>query len=206
MLRRVRFLAALAAAVVLGVAGASTVMGAVAPAPSPGPADLEPDGSGATVAATASDPVASRGGAQAPRWAVRVYRSESGLTCPDANRTVGGAFGRVDGDGAFHALPLEASGECVALTAANPYELVVRHYPADDQRGARAVAFGVVTGAVSSIAMSADGTVSDVPIDGGAYVAAMADEDAATTTMTFTLTDGSRETHALRSDPAVSGP
>lgn len=206
MLRRAKLLVALAAAVVLGVAGASTVMGAIEPAAPQGPAALEPDGSGAAIAVTASDPVASRGGTATPRWAVRVYRSQTGLTCPDANRTVGGDFGRVDGDGSFHPLALDASGECVALTAAQPYELVVRHFPADDERGARAVVFGVASDGVTSIAMTVDGTARAVPVDGGAYVAAIADDDAAGTSVTFTLADGRTETHALRSDPAVTGP
>jgi hypothetical protein len=207
VLRRLTFLVALLVAVVAGVAGASAVLGSTGTDTPPGPATLEPDGSGAAIAVTASDPVASRDGTAAPRWAVRVYRSQTGLTCPDANRTVGGDYGRVDGDGSFHPLALDASGDCAQLTAAAPYELVVRHFGADGQRGARAVVFGVVTGAVTSIALDDDGATRDVPIAGGAYVAAIADEDADATRVTFTLAGGTVQTHALRSDPAVvTGP
>jgi hypothetical protein len=120
MLRRLKFLVALVAAIVLGVGGASAVMATTDPATPAGPADLVPDDSGAVIAATAADPEAGRGDAAVPRWAVRVYRSESGLTCPDVNRTVGGDWGRVDGDGSFHPLALEASGECVPLSADHP--------------------------------------------------------------------------------------
>lgn len=208
MIRRLRFLVALVAATVIGVAGASAVMGATQPVEPSGPADLVPDGTGSTIATTAADPdaAAARGGATVPRWAVRVYRSESGLTCPDVNRTVGGDWGRVDGDGSFHPLALDASGECVALSAEHPYELVVRHLPANDERGARAVAFGVAASGVTSITLTTDGTAQDVPIDNGAFVAAIAEDDADATTVAFTLTGGAVETHALRSDPTLAQP
>jgi hypothetical protein len=209
VLKRLRFLIALLAAIVAGVMGASAVMGATEPPAPVGPADLVPDGSGATIAATAADPDAgaARGAtAAAPRWAVRVYRSESGLTCPDVNRVVGGDWGRVDGDGSFHPLALDASGECVALTAEHPYELVVRHLPANDERGARAIVFGVATASVTAITLTIDGAARDVPVDDGAFVAALAEEDASATTVQFALTGGAQETHALRSDPAIGQP
>jgi hypothetical protein len=206
MVRRLKFLMALVAAIVIGVSGASAVMGATEPAQPTGPADLVPDGTGATIAATAADPDGAARGATVPRWAVRVYRSESGLTCPDVNRTVGGDWGRVDGDGSFHPLALEASGECVALSADHPYELVVRHLPANDDRGARAVVYGVAAAGVASITMTTDGAARDVPIEHGAFVAAIDEDEAGATSVAFTLTGGALETHALRSDPALGGP
>jgi hypothetical protein len=134
---------------------------------------------------------------------VRVYRSQSGSQCPDANRTVGGDYGRVDGDGTFHPLALDASGDCADLTAADPYEVVVRHFAADAERGARAIVFGVAGSGVSSISMTIDGTTRDVPVTNGAYIAALTDDEAGETSMTFTLADGTRQTRALRSDPMV---
>jgi hypothetical protein len=207
MLRRVKFFVALLVAVVAGVAGASAVMGSTDPDPAGADAAaLEPDGTGAAIVATAADPDAARGGTPAPRWAVRVYRSQNGAACPDANRTVGGDFGRVDGDGSFHPLALGATGECAELSADHPYELVVRHFPADDRRAARAVVFGVVSTAVSAITLTVDGTAQSVPIANGAYLAAIADEDAATTSVTFALANGTRQVQALRSDPVVTEP
>jgi hypothetical protein len=203
-----RFLMALVAAVVLGIGGASAVMGATEPTATAGPADLEPDGTGAAIAATGADPDAgSAKGATPARWAVRVYRSQSGLTCPEVNRTVGGDFGRVDGDGSFHPLPLDAAGECVALSASQPYELAVRHLPANDERGARAIVFGVATAAVTGITLTVDGTAQSLPVVGGAFVAALDEADAASTTVAFALADGTRQTHALHADPAIgNGP
>jgi hypothetical protein len=203
MLRRAKFLVALLAAIVAGVAGASAVMGSTDPAPGTDAAALQPDGTGAAIATTAPDPDVPRGGAAPPRWAVRVYRSRTGAACPDANRTVGGDFGRVDGDGSFHPLALGATGDCAELSADHPYELVVRHFPADDQRGARAVVFGVVSSAVSAVALTVDGAERDVPIANGAYLAALADEDAAATSVTFTLANGTQQVQALRSDARV---
>jgi hypothetical protein len=204
MLRRMKFLVAFVAAILLGVAFASAVMGTTTPDTPPGPAALEPDGSGATIAATASDPDAGQARSASPaRWAVRVYRSETGATCPDVNRTVGGDFGRVDGDGSFHPLALDAAGSCVDLTAAHPYELVVRHLPANDERGARAIVFGVATSGVASITLTVDGAARDVAIDHGAFVAPLDEADIAATAATFTLADGTQETHALRADPAI---
>lgn len=208
MLRRVKFLMALIAAVVVGVAGASAVLGSTTPDPGADAAALEPDGTGAAIVTTAADPDAgaARGAATPPRWAVRVYRSQSGASCPEANRTVGGDFGRVDGDGSFVPLPLGATGECADLSADHPYELVVRHFPANDERGARAIVFGVVSSAVSSITMTVDGTAQSVPIANGAYLGAIADEDAAATSVTFTLANGTQQVQALRSDPIVTEP
>lgn len=203
MARRLRFLMALVAAVVIGVGGASAVMATVEPPPAEGPADLVPDGTGAVIATTGADPDAARGGTT-PLWAVRVYRSQTGLTCPDVNRVVDGAFGRVDGDGTFVPLPLDASGACAELTAAHPYSLLVRHFPANDERGARAVVFGSASADVSAITMTTDGTAQDVPVEGGAFVAALDEDDADMTTVAFTLPGGTQETHALQSDPSIA--
>jgi hypothetical protein len=82
----------------------------------------------------------------------------------------------------------------------------VRHLPADDERGARAVIYGVATTAVESITLTTDGTARDVPVDNGAFVAAIGEDDAGATSVAFTLTGGVQEAHALRSDPALERP
>jgi hypothetical protein len=205
MLRRMKFLMALVVAIVAGVAGASVVMGSTDPSVPPGPAALQPDGTGAVLAATASDPDggAARGATPA-RWAVRVYRSETGATCPDVNRTVGGDFGRVDGDGSFHPLALDSAGACVDLTAQNPYELVLRHMPATGERGARAIVFGVATAGVASITLTVDGAVQDVPVANGAFVAPLTEDEVGEAAVTVTLADGTQETHALHADASTA--
>jgi hypothetical protein len=190
MLRRMKFLMALVVAIVAGVAGASVVMGSTDPSVPPGPAALQPDGTAR--------------GATPARWAVRVYRSETGATCPDVNRTVGGEFGRVDGDGSFHPLALDSAGACVDLTAQNPYELVLRHMPATGERGARAIVFGVATAGVTSIALTVDGAVQDVPVANGAFVAPLTEDEVGEASVTVTLADGTQETHALHADASTA--
>src|SRR6201999_1657172 len=101
--------------------------------------DPDADAAPAPDGARGSRPAAATATADSD-WAVRVYRSEAGYTCPEAGREVDGDFGRVDGDGSFHPLALAASGQCVDLSK-DQYSLDVDHYPADDQRGARAVVY-----------------------------------------------------------------
>jgi hypothetical protein len=190
-MRALRFALALVAAVAVGIAGASAVVGSTGPDAGIGPEELQPDGTGAVIAATTVDPAAgqARGTGSTPVWAVRVYRSESGLTCPDANRSEDGDFGRVDGDGSFVPLPLVASGSCSDLST-TPYSLVVRHFPANDDRGARAVVFGVATDGVRSITLSVDGDEQALDLSNGAYVAALPEDDLAATSVDIALDDG----------------
>jgi hypothetical protein len=198
-MRALRFTLALAIAVIAGVAGASAVIGSPSTDPGDTAAAFRPDGSGAAIAATAADPAAgqSRGGAATPAWAVRVYRSETGLTCPEPGRTEDGDFGRIDGDGSFHPLALAGGGECTDLTAA-PYGLATAHFAADDQRGARAIVFGVVGPDVTGVTVTVGDDARALDIANGAFIAGLTEDDAADGRVTFTLSGGRTEVHALR--------
>ncbi|WCB92523.1 hypothetical protein DSM104299_01219 [Baekduia alba] len=204
-MRALRFTIALVLAIVVGIAGASAVIGSPGPTSEMGPEAVQPDGTGAAIAATAADPAAAhaRSAAVAPSWAVRVYRSQAGYTCPDAGRSLDGDFGRVDGDGSFHPLALGASGNCIDLTE-DQYSIDVSHYPANEERGARAVVFGVVTPAVRSVAVTVDGTRTDLEIADGAFVTALDDADAGSTQVDVTLADGTTKTQALRPSTLVA--
>jgi hypothetical protein len=199
-MRPLRLTLALLAAVLAGVAGASAVLGSPAAGPQPAPARLQPDGSGAALPATAADPA----GAPEPRWAVRVYRSEDGLSCPEAGRTVGGDFGRVDREGAFHPTRLEAAGSC-ADPAAAPYTVVVNHYAADGRRGARAVVFGLASARVQAITVTPPGgRAVPAAVTHGGYVLALPEDQAGGAQVAFALDDGTTKTITLQ--PAATLP
>src|SRR5215218_1371214 len=93
-------------AAIAGVASASALTSSSGNDTLNGPELVQPDGTGASVPVTTTDP---DGGVA---WAVRVYRSQAGLTCPEAGRTKDGNFGQVYSDGEFHVLDIEAAGSC----------------------------------------------------------------------------------------------
>jgi hypothetical protein len=199
-MRALRFTLALGLAVAAGIAGASAVIGNTNATVETGPEASTPDGSGAAIAATAPDPGAGRArsatiGATTP-WAVRVYRSQAGYTCPEPGRAQGGDFGRVDDDGSFHPLAVAGGGSCVDLTK-DQYSLSVAHFPADDERGARAVVFGAVAPGVRSVAVTTDGARTMLDIANGAYVTALEDADAGGSQVAITLADGTTKTVTL---------
>lgn len=153
---------------------------------------VQPDGSGASIPATAPDPGRSRF-----RLAVRVYRSKTGLTCPEAARTDGSNFGQLDGSGRFQPLGIEAAGACTDLSKQPLTAIVDRHAAVGDEP-AYALVYGVVTDEVKSLTITlADGEARPVTIANGAYIVPTTDEDLLGSRLDWTMADGSRGTRAL---------
>lgn len=178
-------------AVVAGVASASALTSSSGNDTLNGPELVQPDGSGASVPVTAADP---DGGVA---WAVRVYRSQAGLTCPEAGRTKDGNFGQVYGDGEFHVLDIEAAGSCADLAKA-PMSLAVNHYPPNGKLPARAVIFGVVTPKVTGITLSSAAGSRAVAIKGDAFIVVTREDALLGTSLDAALSDGSTKSYALR--------
>jgi hypothetical protein len=192
MRRRLAFLIALVAAIAAGVATASAITAQMSPDAAVGPVDVRPDGSGARVPVTAADPDGR------PSFAVRVYRSAGGLTCPEVGRMKDGAFGRVDAGGEFRAEGADPGGSCADL-GAEPVGFAINHYPSRDGTApARAVVFGVVTDEVVSIAVSG----RKVRIAGGAFLAVVRDDTLDGTTLDVTLADGTTKSYPLQASHA----
>lgn len=201
-MRRLGMLLAVGLAVVAGVASASAVVGGDA-ATSAGPDALVPDGRGASLPVTAADP-----DGRAP-WAVRVYTSKTGLACAEAGRSVEGRFGRVDRDGTFVPLSLEAAGSCVDL-ADEPLSLTIQHYPAQGKLAARAVLYGVVSGKEVVAVSGRFGAVRrSVPVVNDAYILVLREDQLADAELAATLADGSTKSYKLHqvlappTEPAV---
>ncbi len=199
-MRRVGLGLATLLAVVAGVASASALTSSGGNDTPLGPEAVQPDGRGASVPVTTADP---DGGVA---WAVRVYRSQAGLTCPEAGRTKDGNFGQVYGDGKFHVLDIEAAGSCADLVKA-PMSLAINHYPASGELPARAVIFGVVTPKVTGITLAGATGSRPLAIKGDAFIAVTREDALQGTTLAATLTDGSTKSYALRpSEFPVTGP
>ncbi|HWI74729.1 MAG TPA: hypothetical protein VNT55_22400, partial [Baekduia sp.] len=133
---------------------------------------------------------------------VRVYRSKTGLTCPEAGRTKDGNFGQVDSDGDFRSLDIQAAGSCADLSDA-PLSLAVNHYPAQGKIPARAVLFGVTTAQVTGLRLTpADGLGRAVRIDRNAFIAVVREEALQGATLDATLADGTTKSYALRPSDA----
>jgi hypothetical protein len=186
-------------AVAAGVASASALTSSGGNDTPLGPESVQPDGRGASVPVTAADP---DGGVA---WAVRVYRSQAGLTCPEAGRTKDGNFGQVYSDGDFHVLDIEAAGSCADLAKA-PMSLAVNHYPPSGKLPARAVIFGVVTPKVVSITLSSAAGSRAVAIKGDAFIVVTREDALQGTSLDATLSDGSTKSYTLRPSefPATS--
>jgi hypothetical protein len=178
-------------AVAAGVTSASALTSSSGNDTPLGPEAVQPDGSGASVPVTTADP---DGGVA---WAVRVYRSQAGLTCPEAGRTKDGKFGQVYSDGDFHVLDLEAAGSCADLAKA-PMSLAVNHYPATDRLPARAVIFGVVTPKITAITLAGAVGSRALTIKGDAFIAVTREDALQGTSLNATLSDGSTKSYALR--------
>ncbi|MET0603988.1 MAG: hypothetical protein ABW167_18535 [Baekduia sp.] len=199
-MRRLGLGLAILLAVVAGVASASALTSSGGNDTPLGPEAVQPDGRGASVPVTTADP---DGGVA---WAVRVYRSQAGLTCPEAGRTKDGNFGQVYSDGEFHVLDIEAAGSCADLAKA-PMSLAVNHYPASGERPARAVIFGVVTPKVTAITLAGATGSRPLAIKGDAFIAVTREDALQGTTLAATLADGSTKSYALRpSEFPVTGP
>lgn len=196
MRRRLGLVLALVIAVIAGVASASALTGGQGADTLQGPDAVQPDGSGASMPATTADPDGRAA------YAVRVYRSRTGLTCPEAGRTKDGNFGQVDGDGDFHSLDIQAAGSCADLNDA-PMSLAVNHYPAQGKIPSRAVLFGVTTAKVTGLRLTLPAGISrPVRIDGSAFIAVVREEALEGATLDATLSDGSTKSYALRPSDA----
>jgi hypothetical protein len=196
MRRRLALALALALAVIAGVASASALTGGQGADTLGGPEAVQPDGSGASLPATVADPDGRAA------YAVRVYRSKTGLTCPEAGRTKDGNFGQVDGDGGFRSLDIQAAGSCADLSDA-PMSLSVNHYPALGRFPARAVLFGVTTAKVTGLRLTlAGGLARPVRIDRNAFIAVIREEALQGATLDATLADGTSKSYALRPSEA----
>jgi hypothetical protein len=91
-----------------------------------------------------------------PEWKVRLSDSTTGGECAEPGRAIGGRFGSIDRDGAFHDLPLDQGGTCGDLSK-EPVILAVNAYPAGDHRPARTVLFGVASSDVAGISVAQPG-------------------------------------------------
>ena len=203
MRRRLAFALATVLAVVAGVASASALT-ATSGSDTPGGAEaVQPDGRGAVVPVTVTDPDGRAG------WAVRVYRSQAGLTCPEAGRTKDGNFGQVDDSGEFRSLDIEAAGSCADLSKA-PMSLAVNHYPAGGKRPARAVIFGVATPKITALKLNLADASRAVTITGNAFLAVTREDALTGASLVATLADGTTTSYALRPmdvpAAALSGP
>jgi hypothetical protein len=178
-------------AVAAGVASASALTSSSGNDTPLGPEAVQPDGRGASLPVTVADP---DGGVA---WAVRVYRSQAGLTCPEAGRTKDGNFGQVYSDGDFHVLDIEAAGSCADLAKA-PMSLAVNHYPPSGKLPARAVIFGVVTPKITGITLSSAAGSRTVTIKSDAFIVVTLEDALQGTSLDATLSDGSTKSYALR--------
>jgi hypothetical protein len=195
MRRRLGVALALILAVIAGVASASAITGGQGTDTPQGPEAVQPDGSGASLPTTATDPDGRAA------WAVRVYRSKAGLTCPEAGRTKDGSFGRVDGDGEFRPLSIEAAGTCVDL-GKEPMSLAVNHHPAQGKLPARAVLFGVTTNAVAGLTLTTTAGPRDVRIVRGAFITVLLEQALKDAVLEVTMADGSKKSYALAPNDA----
>jgi len=123
--------------------------------------DVTPDGT-AIPGATAPDP---DGGAD---FAVRVYRSQTGWTCPEAGRVKNGVFGQQYEDG-WRDLGLDSAGACADLDR-QPVGFAVNTYPQAGDIPAHAVVFGSVANGVSSVTVTIAGVRHELSIVSGTFV------------------------------------
>lgn len=190
MWRALRFSLAFLLAIAAGVAGASAFVNTTGQDTADGPDAVQPDGNGSALVVSAADPAGRQ------PWAIRVYRSKAGLTCPEAGRTQDGTFGQVDEQGEFRASSLQAAGSCIDLTKA-PLSVTTNDYPANDNRGARSVVFGAVSADVRSVTITVADQVRDLDISGGAYLAVLTAGQVEGAVVNATTDDGSEKSYTL---------
>jgi hypothetical protein len=196
MRRHLGIAGAVLVAIVAGVGSASALVGTSGQETGNGPEAVQPDGQGASLATSAADPAGRQ------PWAVRVYRSEAGLTCPEAGRTEGGNFGRVDADGTFEPLDIEAAGSCADLTK-TPMAVAVNHFPPRGARSSgRAVIFGVASGAVASANVTLATGKRSVAIDHDAFLVVTTEDQLQGASLDATLRDGTTRSYPLRPSTA----
>lgn len=187
---------ALIAAVLAGVATASAVLPTRSADATAGPDAVTPDDDAPRTLARTQDP---RGG---PDWAVRVYRSRTGATCPELGRTDGRQFGARSGEGVTP-VPLAAAGSCGDL-GASPAVGAVNIYPDADAKGGYVIAaFGVLSDPSMAVALRlADGTEQPATRDGSAYTAITDSEQARGARLLIRGSDG----QIARGIPLPTGP
>jgi hypothetical protein len=189
-MRKLAILLSFVVAVVGGVAAASAIIPSQGADTLNGPDAVQPDGNGARIAAVTPDPAGHEA------LAVRIYRSKTGLTCPEAARTDGANFGQLDANDKFQPLDVEAAGSCVDLTQA-PMSVITNNYGAVDKRPAYAVVFGAVSSKVATASIRLGDSSRPVDIAGGAYIVATNQAGLADAAVQATLTDGSTRTYPL---------
>lgn len=161
-MRKLAISAAMVAAITLGVAVASAIVPTSGNDTVGGPDDVQPASS-----AVVSSPTQARDGGDP--WAVRVYTSKTGLTCPDLGRVRDGVFGRDDVDGTFTALPLEASGSCADL-GRDHAAVAARRLPAMGKQPAETIVFGVTVADASVTAQVGDAAATAIQLNGQTFV------------------------------------
>ena len=130
--------------------------------PMPESPDTTPAGT-AVIGATASDP---DGG---PDLAVRVYRSEAGMTCPESGRVQDGAYGTVWPDEGFVELEQAPAGACADLNE-QPVGFAVSHRPADGDVPASATIFGSVSADVRAVSVTLEGKTQQLELVAGTFI------------------------------------
>jgi hypothetical protein len=197
MMRRLRTVVLIIAAMAFAVVGGVAVASALLPTPPSlvGQEASEPAGTEPTLGGTVADP---DGGLD---WTVRTYASKTNWTCAEAGRTDGTTFGRVGTDNQLHPLELPELGSCADLEK-DKLGLWVNHYPVTTGHEARAVIFGAVATEVSGVVLTVDGTRRQLPVTRRAFIDAIPESLLAGAVVTVTLTDGTADETALRSGQA----
>ena len=188
-LGKLRVLAAIVFAASAGIASASALVPDAGPELG-GPDTLQPDGGPTTVAATRQDP---GGGLD---WAVRVYRSKTGQTCPEVGRLSGGRFGESAGAGRFTPVPVTASGSCGDVER-NVAAFAVNTYAASSAQGARVAIFGVVAPSVDSVTLRSPDGAQLLALDRGAFLVVRAETDLSGSTLDIAAAGGKRSSYPL---------
>jgi hypothetical protein len=186
------------------------------------PVAYVPDGNGARISVATHDLALG-----ALPWAVRVFRSQTGLACFEAGRVQGqfrdGEFGQVDPDdgkfhpgglgdaefgrvdpdtGTFKRLPVEAGISCTDLNDV-PSSIAVNHYPAQGHRGARAVVFGVFAPNVKGVRLLVNGEQRDLSFSADGYIGVIGEDESLLAELHFSMDDGTVKRVRL---PAVLKP
>lgn len=146
---------------------------------------FQPDDSGSVIAVTNSDGLAR----STSTMAVRLYRSKTGLLCPDAGRVQEGEFGGVDQNGDFRRLELTSSGSCFDQ-GTTPVGFVVRHRATTAGTPASTTLFGAAPEA-TSVSVTIGGETRELALGtAGAFVEAVDPDQLAGATLTATMNDG----------------
>jgi len=150
--------AGLTGSVVAGAAGASAVIGQRDQQPPP-PGAFRPQPGSERLGALHADPLAG------PRWAVRVYRGQTGLSCLEVGRLNGRSFGGLRPDGTVIDVPIEESGSCGDLDADGvQFGAVTLSSGANGGQGERTVLFGRAVDQVRGLKLQRAGDSRAVPL------------------------------------------